>query len=246
MGKQPEQLAHPYALERSRGALDVCRVGGWSALLGSVLYVGVFTLEGLLRPDYQAASMFISELALGPWGWIQTINFILFGLSIFVFAMSVALEFGAGRAARVGVTLLVIIAIGTVASGLFAVDPVTGLGPTVDPVGVAPHRMSFHSKFHYIVGTMIFLLAPASCLCFVVADRFSKDPAWQAFRLWSLGLAVLMVAGMVFLKIALLPPASNPLLPWRGLIERASVFPFAVWLFTFGLVMLRRARLAPS
>ena len=130
------------------------------------------------------------------------------------------------------------------ASGLFAVDPVTGAGPIVDPVGVAPHHMSFHSKFHYILGSMIFLLAPASCFCFVVVDRFSRDPAWQAFRLWSVALAVAMVAGVVVLKIALLPPPSNPLLAWRGLIQRATVFPFAVWLFTFGLVMLRQARLA--
>jgi hypothetical membrane protein len=103
MDGQRQQFTRLHAVEHPRRVFDACRVGGWSALIGPAVYVGVFTIAGLLRPDYQTASMFISELALGPWGWVQTFNFILFGLSILVFAMGVALEFGAARAARVGV-----------------------------------------------------------------------------------------------------------------------------------------------
>jgi hypothetical protein len=242
------QQAAPYALGHRRRAFDISRVGAWSALFGSAVYLSLFTIEGWLRPDYDAASMFISELALGSWGWVQIVNFMILGLALLVFAMSVALELGGqARTARVGVTLLAIMGISMLASGPFVIDPVAGAGPLViDPAAVAPQQMSFHSKFHYALGTLFFLLAPAACLCFAGYKRSSKDPALRAFRRWSLGLGIACLAAVVLFKLALMPPASNPLLPWRGLIQRATVIPFLVWLFIFGLMMLKRARLAAA
>jgi hypothetical protein len=242
LDEQHTQPAEPYDVYHRRRAFDTSRVGAWSALFGSAVYLCVFTIDGWLRPDYDAASMFISELSLGPWGWVQIVNFMIFGLALLVFAMSVALEFGDTRSARVGVTLLVIMGISMLASGPFVIDPVAGAGPVIDPVAVAPHQMSFHSKFHYALGTLFFLLAPATCFCFAGYKRSSKDPTLRVFRLWSFGLGIVTVMGMVLFKLALLPPASNPLLPWRGLIQRATVIPFLVWLFIFGLIMLKHAQ----
>jgi hypothetical protein len=246
LDEQLSRPAAPYSVDHRRRAFDSVRVGAWSALFGSAVYFGIFTIQGWLRPDYDAASMFISELSLGPWGWVQMVNFMIFGLALLVFAISVALEFGGeARTARVGVTLLVIMGISMLASGPFVIDPVIGAGPVViDPVAVAPHQMSFHSKFHYALGTLFFLLAPATCFCFAGYKRSSNDPTLRAFRRWSLGLGIVCVVAVVLFKLALLPPASNPLLPWRGLIQRATVIPFLVWLFIFGLVMLKRGRSA--
>ena len=239
------QAADSYAVYDRRRTLDISHIGAWSALFGSAVYLCVFTIEGWLRPDYNAASMFISELSLGPWGWVQIVNFMIFGLALLVFAISVALEFGGeARTARVGVTLLVIMGISMLASGPFVIDPVAGAGPIIDPVAVAPHQMSFHSKFHYALGTLFFLLAPATCFCFAGYKRSSKDPTLRAFRRWSFALGIVSVTGVVLFKLALLPPPSNPLLPWRGLIQRATVIPFLVWLFIFGLMMLKHARAA--
>jgi hypothetical protein len=242
LDEQHTQPAEPYDVYHRRRAFDTSRVGAWSALFGSAVYLCVFTVDGWLRPGYDAASMFISELSLGPWGWVQIVNFMIFGLALLVFATSVALEFGDTRSARVGVTLLVIMGISMLASGPFVIDPVAGAGPVIDPVAVAPHQMSFHSKFHYALGTLFFLLAPATCFCFAGYKRSSKDPTLRVFRLWSFGLGIVTVMGMVLFKLALLPPASNPLLPWRGLIQRATVIPFLVWLFIFGLIMLKHAQ----
>jgi hypothetical protein len=48
-------------------------------MIGPTLFVVMFTLEGWLRPGYEPLGMFISELALGPRGWIQVSNLMLFG-----------------------------------------------------------------------------------------------------------------------------------------------------------------------
>jgi hypothetical protein len=217
------------------------RPAAFSILFGSVFYFSVLTIEGLLRPDFHAANMLISELAVGPWGWIQDVNFIVFGLSILLFALAVALEFGATRPARIGVTLLAFIGICMVASGIFVIDPVPAKGVVIKFAEINPRMASFHSKFHYAIGTTAFVLAPASCFCFVMADRLNTSPTWQAFRRWSLVLGIAMLLGLTLLKVSTLPLDTNPLRAWYGIVQRAMVLAFIIWLFRFGLVMLRHS-----
>src|SRR5262249_21776165 len=156
------------------------------------------------------------ELALGPRGFVQIANFIVFGLSILLFAMGVAFAVGTTRLGRIGVTLLVIVGICMVASGLFVMDPLPTSGLTFSPVAIGPDHMSFHSRFHYVVSSLAFFLAPVCALCFVFAGQFAKDATWQAFRRWSLVLGIAMALGLILMKLATMPPPTNPLQPWRG------------------------------
>lgn len=217
------------------------RPAAFAILFGSVFYFSVLTIDGLLRPDFHTANMLISELALGPWGWVQDVNFIVFGLSILLFALGAALEFGSTRAARIGVTLLAFIGVSMIGSGIFVIDPVPATGAMIKLAEINPRGASFHSKFHYVLGTTAFVLAPVSCFCFVLADRLNTSPKWQAFRRWSLVLGIAMLLGLTLLKISTLPLEANPLRPWYGLVQRAMVLAFIIWLFRFGLFLLRHS-----
>src|SRR5919202_1033509 len=44
-------------------------------MAGPVVFLVVATLLGLFQPGYDMAASAISELALGPLGWVQTANF---------------------------------------------------------------------------------------------------------------------------------------------------------------------------
>ena len=55
-------------------------LSAWAGMLGPALFVAVFSIEGALRPGYNALSTYVSALSLGPRGWIQIANFYLFGL----------------------------------------------------------------------------------------------------------------------------------------------------------------------
>src|SRR6266567_6949207 len=95
----------------------------WVGLIGPVLFVSVFLLEGALRPGYNPLSAYVSALSLGPRGWIQIANFIVSGALLLVFTRAVAGEFPSGKASRGGIILLAIIAVGYLASGPFVMDP---------------------------------------------------------------------------------------------------------------------------
>jgi hypothetical membrane protein len=88
---------------------------------GPILFLAIATLAGLLDPGYDLRTQTVSELALGPHGWLQTANFFAFGLSIIAFA--VGLYRSLRRGWRVGTLLLMVVGVGTFASGLYPTDP---------------------------------------------------------------------------------------------------------------------------
>ena len=51
----------------------------WAGIIGPALFVGIFMLEGWVRPGYEPLKMYVSALSLGSRGWIQIVNFVGFG-----------------------------------------------------------------------------------------------------------------------------------------------------------------------
>ncbi len=204
------------------------QLGAWAGMLGSALFVLVFTIEGGLRPGYNPLEMYISALSLGPRGWVQMANFILLGLLLALFTWGVAQAFPTGKASRGGVILLAVLA------GLFFIS-----GPFVmDPAGTPQDQMSPHGLVHGLAGGIVFLLMPI--VIFVFLRRFRADPAWQDLRAWSLALGIIEALDvLVFTIVSKSPALVAASAPWIGLIQRAALVPFMLWLFGFAFMMLR-------
>ena len=144
--------------------MDRRLLAAWAGMIGPALFVAIFTVEGWLRPGYDARGMFVSELALGPRGWIQQVNFVVFGVLFLVFAQGVAAEFREGRAARAGPVLLFIIGISFLASGFFAMDPAS----------TPRDQLSWHGRLHNFFGALVFSLV--ACELLRVSATLSPAP----------------------------------------------------------------------
>ena len=208
------------------------QLSAWAGMVGATLFVLIFMLEGWYRPDYKPLQMFVSALALGSRGWIQILNFIVFGTLLFVFSRGVAVEFPSGKASRGGLVILRILAICYFLSGPFVMDPANT--PT--------NQMTFHGTMHGIFGGIVFTLMPISC--FVFLRRFREDPNWQFLQWWTLGLGLLSALGVVLLTIATKSPEmQNGFSDWLGLIQRTAIVPFMIWIFVFALGLLKRSKM---
>ena len=205
----------------------------WAGLLAPLLFVGVFTVEGSLRPGYDPLSMYISALSLGPRGPIQMTNFIVLGLLLLVFTLGLALEFPTGRGPRAGRILL------TVVGGLFLIS-----GPFVmDPTGTPVSQMTVHGTIHGLAGGFVFLLMPV--IIFVYLGRFRRDPNWRGFYVWTLVLGIVEAGGVLFFTaVSKAPAAAAAFAPWMGLIQRCALIPFMFWQFLFAWRLLGRSRQA--
>lgn len=200
------------------------KIAAWSGIIAPVLFVLVFTIEGLLRTGYHPREIFISALSLGPRGWIQITNFMIFGVLLFVFSRGVASEFQSGKASRSGPVLLMILAICYFLSGPFVMDPT---GTPVD-------QTSVHGTLHGIFGAIVFVLMPVTC--FVFFRRFREDPEWQSIQWWTLVLGMMSALGVVLLTVSTKPTTLQGLFAgWEGVIQRAAIIPFMFWISIFAV-----------
>lgn len=200
------------------------RLMEWAGIVGPILFVVVFTLEGWLRPEYDTATMYVSELAFGPRGWIQTVNFIVFGLLLLVFTRSMADSFSSGKGAKAGTILIVIIAVCYLVFGVFIMDP----------VGTPQNQMTLPGLVHGLLGELVLVLMPISC--FVFWHRFREEARWQSYQWWSLILGTISAAaGVLLIAVFNVPSVQSALGNWLGLVQRAAIVPFMIWLVIFAL-----------
>ncbi len=197
----------------------------WAGIIGPTLFIATFTIEGWFRTGYKPLEMYVSELALGPRGIIQAVNFIIYGILFFLFALGTFFEFKKGKVSLLGPILLVTIGISIFAAGLFVMDPVTTFSS----------QMSWHGKLHSIAGAFIFGLWPISCFVFWKSFRGN-------FRQWTLivGSVTAATATLMFIGPAKPQAPPNVFNQWIGLIQRISIFTYLSWQFTFALRLLKR------
>jgi hypothetical protein len=204
------------------------QLGAWSGMIGSALFVAVFLLEGWIRPGYNPLAEYVSALSLGGRGWVQIVNFILFGVLLFGFTRAVAVEFPNGKASRWGLILLTIIAGGYFFSGPFSMDPASTLLADA----------TFHGTLHGILGALVFVMMPITI--FVFWRRFHSDPKWKFLQGWTLVLGIICAAVDIYFSIvSKIPILLTSQSPWIGLIQRGVIVPFMIWVFLFALGMTR-------
>ncbi len=193
-------------------------------MAGAALFVAVFTILGWVQPGYSWTSMFVSELSLGPFGWIQILSFLLTGALVLVFGRGLAAQFSTGAASRVGPLLVQGIGVSLTASGPFTTDPSAMFEQT-----------SAHGLVHGIFGAIVFTFAPISCLVFY--RRFRRDPNWRRLAGWTLAAGIVLALGIVVLKISQQP--GSGLFEWKGLVQRVILVAFMAWIFAFAFRLRR-------
>ncbi len=185
-------------------------------LFGAILVVLTvvqydFMVEIGWQPLGDPAGAWPSGLALGPYGWIQVLNFVVSGLLLMLLA--VGLHTGVdGRGARVGPVLLLIAGAAMALMG-FETDPIFREGPR-----------TLHGWIHDLAFALFVLALLPSF--FFLWRRFRKATSWRNHARYTLAtgtLAALLlalpgVAYYLFLAVVLLWLSATGAKLWRSTI----------------------------
>lgn len=157
-----------------------------SSTIGSILFTTTYLIEGITRPGYSAFQQAISALSLGSGGWLQQVNFIVFGLFVLcsAFGWYWLLKPGAGSISYP--LLKVITGLGLIVDGFFSQDPAHGY-----PVGAVLTPPTLHGEIHLIFAFVTITAIALSC--FVLARRFAVEPRWRGWALYSVVTGLLTI-----------------------------------------------------
>jgi hypothetical membrane protein len=162
-------------------------------VIGPILFVIAFLIEGATRPGYSAWRHFVSQLSLSAQGWEQVANFLLCGLLCIGFAVGLRRAFGSGRGAAAGALALGIFGAGLIVAGFFSTDPALGYPPA--PVGSPALHGTLHAMVHGLAGLITFVSLAVAC--FALARRFVGDARWRGWFAYSILTGGVIVAFFV-------------------------------------------------
>ena len=192
------------------------RLAAVTGVAAALVLDGVFLWAGARRPGYSSISGFVSELSLGPDGWVQKTNFVVSGLLFLVFALgllrAVAGQRDLVRAAR----CFVVVGLGLAVCGVFDTDPF--------PRAVPP---SLAGVIHDLSAIIVFSAMTRGLWVFSRGARTSER--WAGLASFARVCAVLTGVLFVLGGIAF-PHPLKPAAPWLtaqvGLLQRLSQAAF--------------------
>ena len=193
--------------------LNLKGVLAWAGIIGPALFVAVFILVGLIKPGYDPIVRFVNEGSRGQLGWIQNLNFFVFGILLLAFALGLWTGLGRRTSGRVGSLLIATAGAGAFGAGLFLADPGTQVLTTR---GALHMTMSLVAFLSLTLGTFFF------------TKRFWGDLPFGVYSL---------VIGVV-IPISFL--SGGAFAAYGGLIQRIMLTMVCVWLVLLA-VRLRRA-----
>ena len=173
--------------------------------------VGVLLLH-LLKRDLDPAQHFISEYALGSFGWVQMIDFLAAGVGAIALALTLTRVVNdPGRIAP--------ILIGSFGGCILLIAFIPTDGPGLTTTLGQVHGLIAFSGFALLIAGM-----------FVIARKFRSDTAWNALRR-----PTIAWAGTALATLLLMPNTGTSL---QGLGQRI----FVVVIFSWMLAMAYHAR----
>lgn len=166
------------------------------------------------RPVEDPGGAWPSGLALGPHGWLQTLNFAVSGALLMLFAGGLHGGITGGRGPRTG-PILLLAAGAAIALMAFGTDPIDRTGPR-----------TAHGWIHDLAFVLFALSYPAALLS--LWRRMQRDPLWRAHGRYTLVTALLAPACLlvggpayyVFLASALLWFEVTAVKLWRSGSQR--------------------------
>lgn len=194
-------------------------------VVGGLLFATVYLIEGVTRPGYVAWREPISALSLGPGGWLQQVNFFVFGVLTLVVAIGWRQALTPGPASVAYPLLRAIEGAALIVDAFFSQDPAPGY-----PVGALTLA---HPTTHGVVHTLFAMIAITAIAVsdFALAWRFAHERRRRGWAAYAVVTGILTIV-----LIAIFGSMSSHLGTPAGLFERLATGINSV----FGLLLVAR------
>lgn len=184
---------------------------------GICLYILLDVIAQLLPPHYNPVSQPESFLAVGLYGWLMSINFVLRGIISFALLWGVWQHVAPPARSRSGLILTGVWALGSILLAMFPAD-----------LSFPPPTL--HGILHIVIAFLSFVAIALGE--WFISWHFSHDQRWQSLqpRAVIVALAVLITCGLTIATMILATSVMPVLGGVIGLIERIFLGLVLLWM----------------
>lgn len=195
--------------------LTVLAIVGWTFFAASALFLPIVS-------EYSFAGDYISELAIGRFGYVQTVAFFAAGLGSLALALGIRETTRGVWGSRAGSVLVSLFGINVILAGIFPTDAIDAEGQT--------QSQTMAGTVHVVVSLLAFVLVIAGM--FVLSRTFKRDIRWRSF--WPVSLVLAFAAFVTFFLV------SDG--QWIGLYQRIFIGTIVLWLILAAIHLRSIAR----
>ncbi len=206
----------------------------WIVIAGIILYVILDAVAQLLPPYYSPISQAESDLAIGQYGYIMTINFLNRGifslLFLYVFLKTIRPSEIENKQYRRGIFLMSVWGIGALILAVF-------------PTDVPSTPVSWHGAIHLLVAILAFLGGAFGEL--YLSLYLAKNKEWFSIKRYALSISYMAV---IFCLMDIGLPFVLPKLSTNigGLIERIFIGLVLLWIAVISVCLLRQQSISET
>lgn len=198
------------------------------ALAGVILYVVLDAVAQSLPPHYSPVTQAESDLAVGPYGYVMTLNFINRGILSLCFLFAVMLAANSGDVAGPRMKR---------GGWLFAAWSVGALLLAAFPTDVPSTPVSWHGAIHLVVAVVAFLGGAFGAL--YISLGMTKNRTMGKARGVASPLAYIAVA-LCVVEVFVGPVVPQLVVGYGGLVERLFLGSVLLWIAVVSAVMLEK------
>ncbi|MCD1261121.1 DUF998 domain-containing protein [Paenibacillus athensensis] len=197
------------------------------SILTSSLFIIILASLHVLEREFDPTWRFISEYALGKFGWLMHLCFYLIALSLVSIGIVIVSQL---RSIMIYISLIILL---MSATGLF----IAGIFVT-DPIVIYQNKATFSGQMHVLGASLDYTPIAA----FLISLALVRHKAWQIVRtrllVTSCIMLVLMFAFMFFL------PRDGAFGPgvYAGLIGRFLIMSYYAWIVVVGFHFLKLSK----
>jgi hypothetical protein len=221
----------------ARPVRAVSRAAALLSFASAATFVVLLAALHFIKPELDPSWHFISEYAIGDYGWMMVLAFLSLALSyvtLFVAIRSQLRTIGG----NIGLALLLVSALGLTIAAVFTTDPIT----------VSEDAVTTEGTLHNLGGTLGIAMPFAAAL---VGWNLARNPAWSSTKrhlLWATGLT--LVAFLVsFLSLGVMLSQSGGefgpevLVGWPN---RFEILAYSAWLMVVARQAIQVSRRSPE
>jgi len=203
-------------------SFDICTILATACIAGPVLFCIVLAVTQSLHPGYSPISQSTSDLAFGPYGWLQTADFFFLGLVMIAFGVALYLGIQRKRGLRIATGVFVLMGLGEMLIGIFQAD----LGKSLP--------ITLHALIHQVAASVSAVAFPA--VAFLMLPSMKADPRWKGLATYTVIAAGVAIGLLIGREAWLL---THWLDPWWGLYERVLMANSLIWVEIMAIRLLR-------